>query len=328
MFGTKGDPSRCWCQWFRMRNAEWRHASTAANKEALRLQVTARRRRRRVHPACSPTSTVSRRVGAPSRRVPSIPRLVARRADVPSTRAVGGDDLADPGVWSITCFVVRVGFRRKGRRPGIARRSAVDSRPRRSAHTIEGYPVDVDRQGRRSRRPSCTTARLSMFARRRLHRGGRRSGRIRGQCAARARVDDRRAGADDRTVRRCCCRSTRRAPNREAQRHDARVPDEVHRRDRHPDAAVRGGVVGDAVRAVHGDATDEVLRSVDLAEIALPPALARARARRPTSRRASRTTSVIVSPGEFWSGSVYSSPLAVDVLNAQTTLPPLTRNST
>ena len=42
---------------------------------------------------------------------------------------------------------------------------------------------------------------------------------------------------------------------------------------RDPHAAVRGRVVRDAVGAVDGDAADEVLRPVDLAEVALPPAL-------------------------------------------------------
>ena len=64
-----------------------------------------------------------------------------------------------------------------------------------------------------------------------------------------------------------------RGPRRGCPSASAAVPDEVHRLHGDPDAAVRRRVVGHAVRAVHGDAADEVLRPVDLAEVALPPAL-------------------------------------------------------
>ena len=50
------------------------------------------------------------------------------------------------------------------------------------------------------------------------------------------------------------------------------LPDEVHRRDRHPHAAVRRRVVGHVVGAVHGLPAAEVLRPVDPPEVAFPPA--------------------------------------------------------
>ena len=62
-------------------------------------------------------------------------------------------------------------------------------------------------------------------------------------------------------------------PDRNVHRHQVPGPDPVHRRHAHPHAAVRGGIVGDAVRAVDGFAAGEVLRSVDLAEVTLPPSL-------------------------------------------------------
>ena len=68
-------------------------------------------------------------------------------------------------------------------------------------------------------------------------------------------------------------------PDRDAHRHQVGVPDEVHRRDRHPHAPVRGRVVGHVVGAVHGLAAAEVLRPVDPC-----------RGRPPTSPRAARGT--------------------------------------
>ena len=89
-----------------------------------------------------------------------------------------------------------------------------------------------------------------------------------------------------------------------------RLPDEVHRLHGDPHAAVRGRVVGHAVRAVHGDAADEVLRPVDLP--------------RSPSHQPSRPLAVDVvqpvgrerdaldstSPGVFWSVSTYALPVA------------------
>ena len=46
VFGTRGDPARCWCQWFRMRNDGWKVATTASNRAALRAQLDAAADRR------------------------------------------------------------------------------------------------------------------------------------------------------------------------------------------------------------------------------------------------------------------------------------------
>jgi hypothetical protein len=39
--GDRGDPSRCFCQYFRLRGKQWSDASSAAHREALRAQVEA-----------------------------------------------------------------------------------------------------------------------------------------------------------------------------------------------------------------------------------------------------------------------------------------------
>ncbi len=39
VMGSRGDPSHCWCQFFRLRGKEWQVATREDNKRALRDQV-------------------------------------------------------------------------------------------------------------------------------------------------------------------------------------------------------------------------------------------------------------------------------------------------
>ena len=41
VFGTRGDPSRCWCQWFKVTNAEWESTEPAQFEQMLCDQVSA-----------------------------------------------------------------------------------------------------------------------------------------------------------------------------------------------------------------------------------------------------------------------------------------------
>ncbi|HEY0375031.1 MAG TPA: GNAT family N-acetyltransferase [Amnibacterium sp.] len=51
-----------------------------------------------------------------------------------------GERLEDPGVWSITCFVTRAGFRRRGVSSAMLRAAIAHARER-GARAIEGYPM-------------------------------------------------------------------------------------------------------------------------------------------------------------------------------------------
>src|SRR5262249_3248537 len=62
-------------------------------------------------------------------------------------------------------------------------------------------------------------------------------------------------------------------PDRDVHRHQVPGPDPVHRRNAHANAAVRRRTVRDAVRPVHRFTPGEVLRAVDLGEVAVPPTL-------------------------------------------------------
>ena len=52
-------------------------------------------------------------------------------------------DLDDPGIWSVTCFVVRTGHRRQGI-AGVLLAAAVEHARASGAHTLEGYPLDPE----------------------------------------------------------------------------------------------------------------------------------------------------------------------------------------
>ena len=38
VFGTRGDPAGCWCQWFKQSTAEWREQDATCREAALREQ--------------------------------------------------------------------------------------------------------------------------------------------------------------------------------------------------------------------------------------------------------------------------------------------------
>ena len=64
------------------------------------------------------------------------PRLL--RARVPWSGRT--EDKTDDGVWVVTCFVTRTGFRRRGVSRTLVR-AAVDFARERGARAIEGYPM-------------------------------------------------------------------------------------------------------------------------------------------------------------------------------------------
>lgn len=132
VMGVRGDPSRCWCQFFRLRGADWQAATARSNRAALRRQVESPR---------APPGVLAYLTGEPvgwCAVAPkgSYPRVIASR-----TTAIPDDDV--DGVWAVTCFVVRVGFRRQGV-AGALLRGAVDLARQKGATAVEGYPIDPD----------------------------------------------------------------------------------------------------------------------------------------------------------------------------------------
>jgi GNAT superfamily N-acetyltransferase len=137
LFGTRGDPARCWCRWFYAGAQVAPGAAAAANREALRGQV------RQGPPPGVLAYRDDEPVGwcavAPRPSYTRLPRMQVLRGTPP-------DELTDAAVWSVTCFVVRVGQRRSG-----VARALLDGAVRLAceggARVVEGYPVDVAAKG-------------------------------------------------------------------------------------------------------------------------------------------------------------------------------------
>jgi GNAT superfamily N-acetyltransferase len=138
VLGTRGDPSRCQCQRYRMQPGEsW--ASVGAEELAFRLR----------------TQTDCRQAGSKSTSglvaylddepvgwcavAPrsAHPRLLLKTRVPWEGRA---EDKTDDSVWAVTCFVTRTGFRRRGVSRALAR-AAVDFARTRGARALEGYPM-------------------------------------------------------------------------------------------------------------------------------------------------------------------------------------------
>ena len=151
LFGTRGDPSWCWCQYF-VTSGDSYERSARHNKRQLREQVqSAMRPIGLIAYAAEPASGRTR---GPSQAGSTTPVGWVRLGPRPSFVRVTGnralralaqtehDDLADESVWAVTCFVVKVGWRRRGI-AGELLRAAVDLARESGASAIVGHPVDV-----------------------------------------------------------------------------------------------------------------------------------------------------------------------------------------
>jgi GNAT superfamily N-acetyltransferase len=142
VLGARGDPHRCQCQRYKMQPREsW--ASVGAEELALRFRTQTECG----HPESGTTSGLAAYLdGEPvgwcaveSRT--AYPRLLLKTRVPWEGRA---EDRTDAGVWAVTCFVTRTGFRRRGIRHALAG-AAVDFAGRRGARALEGYPMIIER---------------------------------------------------------------------------------------------------------------------------------------------------------------------------------------
>jgi GNAT superfamily N-acetyltransferase len=141
IFGSRGDPSRCHCQRYKMLPREsW--ASVGAEELAFRLRTQT--------DWGQPESGAASGLIAYSGAEPvgwcaveprsAYPRLL-RDTRVPwDGRA---EDKTDASVWAVTCFVTRAGFRRRGVSRALARAAVAFARER-GARALEGYPMITD----------------------------------------------------------------------------------------------------------------------------------------------------------------------------------------
>lgn len=132
VFGERGEASRCWCTFFRLPRAEWAARDRGTNREQLRgLVADGREPGLIAYADGEPAGWVS---VAP--REDFLPHLERTRV----LRPAPGD-----GVWSVLCFVVRPGFRRRGIAAALLD-AAVDFARERGARAVEGHPIDDSRR--------------------------------------------------------------------------------------------------------------------------------------------------------------------------------------
>lgn len=136
VMGQRGEASRCQCQWFKIRDKDWRSVPVEERSRRLRAQTGCGSPEK-----LATTGLVAYLGGEPAgwcavEPRPAYVRLLRMR--VPWADRT--EDKNDDAVWAVTCFVTRTGFRRRGISRALAN-AAVDFARERGARAIEGYPM-------------------------------------------------------------------------------------------------------------------------------------------------------------------------------------------
>ncbi|KQY46129.1 GNAT family N-acetyltransferase [Cellulomonas sp. Root137] len=134
VFEGPGDPGRCFCQFDRVPNSQFRTMPVDELRDRLATRITEPGARPGVL-ATLDGDPVGWASVAPRSEFPRI-----RTSPSMTTRELKAD-LDDPGIWAVTCFVVRTGFRRQGV-AGALLAAAVEHARASGAHTLEGYPLE------------------------------------------------------------------------------------------------------------------------------------------------------------------------------------------
>jgi GNAT superfamily N-acetyltransferase len=140
IFGGRGYAAYCQCQKLKFKSWAERKATSVAERVA-RLEGQTHCG----YPSAATTSgLVAYLDGEPVGWCAVEPRSAYRRLKNSPVPWKGRDeDPADDGVWAVTCFVTRAGFRRRGVTRALAR-ATVDFARERGARALEGYPMLVE----------------------------------------------------------------------------------------------------------------------------------------------------------------------------------------
>ncbi|TFC28292.1 GNAT family N-acetyltransferase [Cryobacterium sp. TMT2-18-3] len=134
VFGTRGDPARCWCQYFKLANREFQNATSDACAGMLREQVQA---------SAPGPGVIAYLDGEPVGWCAVEPKMAYSRLQRAKVVTEGSrQEPDDASVWAVTCFVVRVGYRRRGVAAALLRGAVAQARGG-GARVVEGQPVDV-----------------------------------------------------------------------------------------------------------------------------------------------------------------------------------------
>jgi GNAT superfamily N-acetyltransferase len=141
VFGARGSASRCWCQRYKLRPRE-SFGSVPAEERAERLRDQTDAGTAGDPGTVRTSGLVAYLDGEPAGWCAVEPRPrydgLVRVFKVPWEGR--DEDPADPGVWAVTCFVTRAGYRKRGIAGALARATPAFARER-GARAVEGYPI-------------------------------------------------------------------------------------------------------------------------------------------------------------------------------------------
>jgi GNAT superfamily N-acetyltransferase len=136
VFGTADYPGMCYCQHYKTRDCHWSSLSGEERQGRLREQT------RCDNPRAQTTSGLVAYLGhEPVGWVAVEPRTAYPR--LPKVRTVWSgrqEDKTDDGVWAVTCFVTRKGYRKRGITYALAAATVGFARDQ-GARALEAYPM-------------------------------------------------------------------------------------------------------------------------------------------------------------------------------------------
>ena len=136
VFGTADYPGMCYCQHYKTRDCHWSSLSGEERHRRLREQT------RCENPRARTTSGLVAYLGQePVGWVAVEPRTAYPR--LPKVRTVWSgrqEDKTDDGVWAVTCFVTRKGYRKRGITYALAAATVGFARDQ-GARALEAYPM-------------------------------------------------------------------------------------------------------------------------------------------------------------------------------------------
>ncbi|PZF83758.1 GNAT family N-acetyltransferase [Jiangella anatolica] len=138
VFGTAGDAARCRCQWFKVEGWMWRDSTFDQRVERQRAQTGCD------EPDAGHTSGLVAYVdGEPAGWAAVEPRVAYPKLTRGRSRVTWGgrdEDRDDPGVWAVTCMIVRHGYRGRGLTYHLAAAAVGHARDR-GARALEAYAM-------------------------------------------------------------------------------------------------------------------------------------------------------------------------------------------
>ncbi|MFF4349567.1 GNAT family N-acetyltransferase [Streptomyces sp. NPDC001530] len=136
IFGTTDYPGKCQCQRYKILGSQWGSVSDAERADRLRAQTGCDDPEAR-----STSGLVAYLDGEPVGWCAVEPRTAYPRLLRTRTPWTGRDeDKTDDGVWAVTCFVTRKGFRKRGITYALARATVGFARDR-GARALEAYAM-------------------------------------------------------------------------------------------------------------------------------------------------------------------------------------------